>query len=125
MRKGQIKNPIASYPDLDTKIRESKGKGRQWQEQEESDDQDNSNRRRSRRRGSKGRSSKGRRQGGDDDEDLRSKGPFNVDRAPTGKFVKKGSINNPIDEYSDVETKLKEGEKGSGGGRQGRQSRSR
>jgi len=32
----------------------------------------------------------------DGSEDLRKYGPFNVDRAPTGQFVPKGSINNPI-----------------------------
>jgi hypothetical protein len=38
---------------------------------------------------------------------LRKVGPFNVDRAPTGQFVSKGSINNPIDEYPDSKTKLR------------------
>ena len=41
----------------------------------------------------------------DGSEDLRKYGPFNVDRAPTGQLVKKGSIDNPIDEYPDSKTK--------------------
>lgn len=35
------------------------------------------------------------------DEDLRHEGPFNVDRAPTGEFVPKGSIKSPINRYGD------------------------
>lgn len=38
-------------------------------------------------------------------EDQRKNGPFNVDRAPTGQFVRKGQIDDPIDEYSDSKTK--------------------
>jgi hypothetical protein len=41
----------------------------------------------------------------DGSEDLRKFGPFNVDRASTGQFVPKGSIDNPIDEYDDSKTK--------------------
>jgi hypothetical protein len=44
-------------------------------------------------------------------EDKRKYAPFNVDRAPTGQFVAKGSIENPIEEFSDVEAKMKQ-EKG-------------
>ena len=42
----------------------------------------------------------------DGSEDKRKYGPFNVDRAPTGQLVKKGSIDNPIDEYPESKTKL-------------------
>ena len=38
-------------------------------------------------------------------EDLRHLGPFNVDRAPTGQFVPKGSIAHPIEEYPDSKLK--------------------
>ena len=41
-------------------------------------------------------------------EDLRKYGPFNVDRAPSGQLVKKGSIDNPIDEYPESKTKLRQ-----------------
>jgi hypothetical protein len=41
------------------------------------------------------------------EEDLRKYGPFNVDRAPTGQFVAKGSIKEPIEEFPDIETKIR------------------
>ena len=44
----------------------------------------------------------------DGSEDLRKYGPFNVDRSPTGQFVSKGSIDNPIEEFSEPKEKLKE-----------------
>jgi hypothetical protein len=44
-------------------------------------------------------------------EDLRRYAPFNVDRAPTGQLVKKGSIDNPIQRYQDSKSKIRK-EKG-------------
>lgn len=44
----------------------------------------------------------------DGTEDLRKFGPFNVDRAPTGQFVPKGSIQDPIDEYPESKTKTRQ-----------------
>lgn len=43
----------------------------------------------------------------DGSEDLRKYGPFNVDRAPTGQFVSKGALKNPIDKYPDSKTKIR------------------
>ncbi len=40
-------------------------------------------------------------------EDLRQYGPFNVDRAPTGQFVPKGSMRHPLDSYPDSKTKIR------------------
>ena len=83
VKKGTVDNPIASYPDLDTKVRQEKqrtGKGRAWESDEQefggSDDEEEGA-----RRSSRGRRSRSKRQA---KEDLRAKGPFNVDRAPTG-----------------------------------------
>lgn len=42
-------------------------------------------------------------------DDMRKHGPFNVDRAPTGQLVPKGSIKNPIDRYPDSKPKLQRG----------------
>lgn len=41
--------------------------------------------------------------------DKRQFAPFNVDRAPTGQLVAKGSVKNPIDSYADSKTKYREG----------------
>lgn len=46
----------------------------------------------------------------DGSEDLRQYGPFNVARAPTGQFVPKGSIKNPIEEFPESKTKVRRGE---------------
>ena len=52
-------------------------------------------------------------------EDLRKYAPFNVERAPTGQFVPKGMIRNPIESYPDSKTKIRE-QKGGRGSRRGR-----
>eukprot|EP00347_Sterkiella_histriomuscorum_P011378 403372683 len=65
------------------------------------------------------------------DHDRRHLGPFNVDRAPTGQFVPKGSIRDPINKYKDSKEKGgpgKTGDRGShsqkqGGGQRSGQSR--
>lgn len=43
----------------------------------------------------------------DESEDRRTHGPYNVDRAPTGQFVAKGSIEHPIEEYPESKTKIR------------------
>ena len=48
-------------------------------------------------------------------------GPFNVDRAPTGQFVSKGSIKNPIERFPSSEEKINLEE----GGKQRKQQRGR
>ncbi|TNV83947.1 hypothetical protein FGO68_gene83 [Halteria grandinella] len=107
--KGSIAHPIQSYPDSKTKLQRN-------QNQRGSNEDDRE--RRGQGRGSQRRTS---RQGGDEDketmnkdgtEDLRKYGPFNVARAPTGQFVPKGSIKNPIEEFESPEEKIRE-QKGS------------
>jgi len=39
--------------------------------------------------------------------DRRHFGPFNVDRAPTGQFVSKGALKNPIEQYPDSKEKIR------------------
>lgn len=43
----------------------------------------------------------------DGTKDIRKYGPFNVDRAPTGQFVPKGSIAHPLEEYPESKTKAR------------------
>ena len=70
-------------------------------ESEDEEEEDSAMRKAGRQRG---RSSKRRRVVAET-EDLRQLGPFNVDRAPTGQFVPKGSIAHPIEEYPDSKLK--------------------
>jgi hypothetical protein len=41
--------------------------------------------------------------------DKRQFAPFNVDRAPTGQLVPKGSIKDPIQSYGDSKQKFRQG----------------
>lgn len=48
---------------------------------------------------------------------MRHFAPFNVDRAPTGQLVKKGTVDNPIASYPDLDTKIRKEKQRSGKGR--------
>jgi hypothetical protein len=48
---------------------------------------------------------------------LRHFAPFNVDRAPTGQLVKKGTVDDPIASYPDLDTKIRKEKQRSGKGR--------
>ena len=52
------------------------------------------------------RSQRGSRRKGASKDDMRHFGPFNVDRAPTGQFAPKGSVDSRIQRFPDSKTKV-------------------
>ncbi|CDW73788.1 UNKNOWN [Stylonychia lemnae] len=129
--KGTLKNPIDKYPDSKTKFRKEgieeeefeQRRSRKQQNRNEDDedvdyDRNRQQQKRSQQNSYNQKQGRNRRQEGDENEHEREKeeefeqdhdkrhlGPFNVDRAPTGQFVSKGAIKNPINQYPDSKEK--------------------